>query len=246
MTWLEKCKHWKKIWNTNQNINATDSIDLYDFVLTLNQWIRELDTIVVDAGSTGYVTGQALKLKSTNRYICSGGQLDMGFGLPAAIGACLGKNSINYNERTILIVGDGGFQSNIQELAVIKYLNLPIKIFVWNNNGYLSIRNTQQKFFKGNLLGCDRQHGLWIPPLKEIAKAYHIPYTKLKKLDQRNHYGKLLFPYILEAPNPSITEIICSEKQEIIPTATMKDSQSMPLSQMAPFLSQEEYEKEHY
>lgn len=237
MNWLETCQHWKKRWPIENNINAKDNIDLYYFISVLNKYIEPYDSIVVDAGSTGYITGQGLKLKSTNRYICSGGQLDMGFGLPASIGTSLA----NTKGRTILIVGDGGFQTNIQELAVVRYLNLPIKIFVLNNNGYLSIRNTQQKFYKGNLLGCDEQHGLWLPALSSIAQTYHINFGWL--LD---NFSEETIYYILNTKDAYLIDVVCSEQQDIIPTAAMKDGKSMPLSQMAPFLSEEEYEKEHY
>ena len=231
MNWLEKCQHWKEIWNIRQSINAPDNVDLYNFIDKLNEVIDPDDTVVIDSGSAAFVTGQVLK---TNRYVSSGRQLDMGFGLSAAIGVCLGKSS----GRTILIAGDGGFHTNIQELATLCYLQLPIKIFVINNNGYLTIRNTQQKFLKGNLIGCDKEHGVWLPDWSDIAKTYKIAYKHIKHTDALKG--------CIEHPSAILCEIFGSEKQEIMPTAAMKNGQSMPLSQMSPFLSDEEYEKEHY
>ena len=92
----------------------------------------------------------------------------MGFGLPYSIGACVA----NDNRRCILINGDGAFQLNIQELETLHRLNLPVKMFIWNNSGYASIRNMQNGNFKGRHVACGEDSGYTVPNISNIAKAY--------------------------------------------------------------------------
>ena len=92
----------------------------------------------------------------------------MGYGLPASIGVCLGSGK----KKTICIEGDGGLQLNIQELATIAHLQLPIKLFVLNNQGYASIRASQTSYFGGPNIGCDSNTGVSIPDYRKVARAY--------------------------------------------------------------------------
>ena len=101
--------------------------------------------VVSDAGSAYYVTSQSLRISNEQRYVTSGAQADMGFTLPACIGVA---NASASKIDVVGITGDGSFQTNIQELQTIKHHNYPIKIFVLNNEGYLSIRTTQIKKWK--------------------------------------------------------------------------------------------------
>ena len=102
----------------------------------------------------------------------------MGYGIPASIGACLA----NKKKPMVLIEGDGSLHQNIQELAVIKKFNLPITIFVFNNKGYASIRNTQKNYFKGRYLGTGPESNLIFPDLKNISSAYGIKYLEINCL----------------------------------------------------------------
>jgi acetolactate synthase-1/2/3 large subunit len=99
----------------------------------------------------------------------------MGFGIPAAIGGCVASG----NKRTICIDGDGGFVMNVQELEVVHRLNLPIKFFVLNNGGYVSIQNTQKTFFNGNFVASSVSSGLTLPCVSSIAKAFGIPSVRI-------------------------------------------------------------------
>jgi acetolactate synthase-1/2/3 large subunit len=131
---------------------------------------------------------------------------------------------------------------NIQELQTIKHHNLPVKIFVWNNNGYLSIRATQRKFFEGRYIGTDSASGVSFPPLRKIASAYGLQYRFLKS--GRNLAKKLAA--ILSQDGPLVCEVACFPDQEIIPTvASTKNPDgtivSRPLEDMYPFLPREEF-----
>lgn len=238
--WNEKCKHWKDKWNINNEPHKTEDgkINLYHFINHLNEISLDSTHFVSDTGSAMYVPGQGIKIKKNKRFITSGGQADMGFALPAAIGVALMGNP------TLVITGDGSFQSNIQELATVRYLNLPIKIFVLNNNGYLSIRTTQNKLFKGRVMGTGPGNGIFFPKLEDIAKAYKINYALMDKIDEKQSRW-------LETPEPMIIEVICPENQLIIPTIGAKLNsngriEASPLYDMFPHLTPEDIEKEMY
>src|SRR5208337_4867887 len=105
------------------------------------------------------------RVRAGQRIFNTEGLGPMGFGIPAAIGGCLA----GARRRTVSIDGDGGFVMNIQELEVVRRLNLPIKFFVLNNNGYGSIRQTQNAYFKGRLVASDPSSGLTLPDFVRVA-----------------------------------------------------------------------------
>jgi len=123
------------------------------------------------------VIQKTIKIKKGQRFLTSRGMASMGWDLPSSIGASVAGGK----KRTICVTGDGSIQMNLQELETIKANNLPIKIFVFDNGGYLTIKNTQKKYFEGNLIGCDKSSSLNLPDLGKIALAYGIPSIKITK-----------------------------------------------------------------
>ena len=211
---------------------------MYEFIKALSELSREDSIVISDAGSSYYVTAQSFTLKDIKqRHITSGAQADMGFTLPAAIGA-----SVASNKTVIGITGDGSFQLNIQELQTVKHLNLPIKLFVWNNNGYLSIRTTQDKFFEGRRIGTDPTSGVSFPDTKKIANAYELPYVKINNATElRSKLNE-----VISFDGPIICEVMCPEDQEIIPAVSAvknKDGTmtSKPIEDMYPYLDRNEF-----
>ena len=239
--WLDICSRWKRKWPVClDSYEKDEKINKYTFIDYLCKYLKEDMAIVSDAGSSYYVTSQALKIKGNQRYITSGAQADMGFTIPAAIGTCFAKNG-----EVVGITGDGSFQMNIQELQTIVHYKLPLKLFVWNNNGYLSIRATQKKFFEGREIGTDKNSGISFPEIKNIAKAYGIKYFLAREVSELDTVLKDVMDYT----GPVICEIICPENQEIVPAVSSlkKDNGTMvskPLEDMYPFLSREEFFKE--
>ena len=139
----------------------------------------------------------------------------MGFTIPGAIGACIahGKHPV------IGITGDGSFQFNIQELQTIVHHDLPVKLVVWNNNGYLSIRASQDKFFEKRYIGTDKESGISFPDTEKIANAYRIAYMKIHSTQEVESGIEKMLAF----EGPMICEVICLENQEIIPaTSTFK------------------------
>jgi acetolactate synthase-1/2/3 large subunit len=165
----------------------------------------------------------------------------MGFSLPAAIGAAVASNRKNI----IAITGDGSFQMNIQELQTIASSKLPIKIFILNNGGYLSIRNTMDKFFESRYYGTDEASGLSFPEIEKIAYAYGIPYHRLRTEEDLD--GKLA--EVLNTDGCALVEVICPFKQDMAPSSSAKIDKdgklvSQPLENMFPFLDDKEFKKE--
>lgn len=238
--WNKKCNSWKNKWPTcdPNYLNSKGLINKYAFVKKMQAFLKSNSIVVADAGSSYYVTSQSFNPIKKQRYITSGAQADMGFTLPAAIGASLA----NKKSMVVAITGDGSFQMNIQELQTIVYYQLPIKLVVLNNNGYLSIRTTQNKFFSGRNIGTDEKTGVSFPDVKKIAKAYGLPYFSAKKIQLLNRSIEKTFT----KNGPVILEIFCPPMQEIIPTvSSLKLSNGMmvskPLEDMYPFLSREEF-----
>ena len=241
--WINKTSSWKNKWPVFQKeyYNTENGINMYLIINEISKRINKNHTVVSDAGSAYYVTSQSLLINDNAKYITSGAQADMGFTIPASIGVSLA----NKNGIVIGITGDGSFQMNIQELQTIVNYNLPIKLFVLNNGGYLSIRNTMDRFFDGRYFGTDESSGLKFPSVEKIANAYGIEYNLLKTIKDINSD----LSSIMESSNATIIEVICPFKQELKPSSSTKvldDGQlfSPPLEEMYPFLDEEEMNKE--
>ena len=162
----------------------------------------------------------------------------MGFGVPAALGACLAGNC----RRTITVDGDGGFQMNIQELATVARLSLPIKYFVLNNQGYGSIRSMQRNHFNGHLVACDSSSGLGLPDTLRIAEAYGIPTHRITgQGGLRDQVCK-----VLDSDGPMVCEVMIDPDQTVAPrvSSIVRPDGSMssrPLEDLWPFLDREEF-----
>lgn len=241
--WVDKCISWRNKWPVfdEKYLDTTNGINVYYFLHELSKNNKKDAITISDAGSAYYATSQALQIREQQRYITSGAQADMGFTLPASIGAAIASE----NKNIVGITGDGSFQMNIQELQTIVNFNLPIKTFVLNNGGYLSIRNTMDKFFESRYYGTDPNSGLTFPEVEKIAIAYGIPYYKLQNNEDLNKKLK----EILDLEGYALIEVMCQHKQEIIPSSSAKQNEegkivSQPLENMYPFLSNHEFEKE--
>ena len=236
--WIEKCNHWKNIWPVMQDEykanNKDYKLNIYAILDAINTYSRPEDILMGDAGSISYTGPVALNAKKGQRFIFSPAQADMGWALPAAVGVSMASN-----QPVISIIGDGSFMSNIQELAVVKQHNLNIKFVILNNNGYLSIKNTQTKYFQGRVHGTSTETGLWFPSFKGIADTFGMKYY-----DMRLASDFLKFSEILETPGPAIINCVCFDDQEILPSQALKNGKQAGLHDMTPFLSDEELAKE--
>ena len=238
--WAQMCLNWRNDWPVYlpEHMDDSDGISFYGFMRVLSECMSDDDVVVSDAGSAYYVSSQAVHIDKDQRYITSGAQADMGFTLPAAIGVSVaggGKNVIG-------IVGDGSFQLNIQEIQTMVHNNIPVKMFVWNNNGYLSIRTTQRKFFDDGFIGTDVKSGISFPELSGISNAYGVKYVKVSEIDKL----KESIDDVMLHDGPVICEVMCKEWDAVLPTIGSKklpDGKmfSRPLEDMYPFLPREEF-----
>ena len=192
------------------------------------------------SGSSGTcidVSMQVFRVKKGQRVFTTKGLASMGFGVPATIGACLAGGG----RRTVCVNGDGGFQMNIQELETIRRLNLPIKIFVLNNQGYAQIHATQKNIFSGQYVACDRGSHLTMSPVSDVAAAYGLKTFKI----QNNQELPQIVKETLTYDGPVICEVIVPIELSAFPKQVSykrPDGQmeSLPLEYMNPMLPEEE------
>jgi acetolactate synthase-1/2/3 large subunit len=231
--WLAVCSHWKQKWSQREYLPDDNGLDVYAVLDAISEYSPDDAVIMADAGTAFYTVPQAYKFKGTQRLVMSQSQGDMGWALPASIGvAKAGAKNV------ICIVGDGSFMSNLQELATIREHGLPIKIVVLNNSGYLSIKNTQSKFYEGRVHGTSPETGVWFPHMFEIAKTFKIQFDHVAKTEDLSTFG------ILDIDIPIIIECVCTQDQQVLPSQSFKDGKQAPLHDMIPFLSDEELQKE--
>jgi acetolactate synthase-1/2/3 large subunit len=212
---------------------STPEINMYEFVDVLSANLEGNETIITDAGLCFYIMGQAFKLKKGQRYIVSGGLGSMGYALPASIGASLATDY-----PVIAVTGDGSMQMNVQELATLSLLGTKTKIFIINNGGYASLRNTQRSFFGPDFIGTSETSGLSMPNWKLISSAYGIDYRAISKASDLNSS----LNEIMENSKTQIIEIFCQHNQVVMPfVGNYRDEagslRSDPLYEMKPKLS---------
>jgi acetolactate synthase-1/2/3 large subunit len=233
--WVEKCTHWKKKWSQREYLPDDNGLDIYAVLDAISKYSADDAVIMCDAGTAFYTVPQAYKFKGTQRLIMSQSQGDMGWALPAAIGVAKAGA-----KQVICIVGDGSFMSNLQELAVIREHKLPIKIVVLNNSGYLSIKNTQSKFYEGRVHGTSPDTGVWFPHMINVAATFDIAYVRIDNMENLSIHFKLS----LSPLEPALFNCICTQDQQVLPSQAFKDGKQAPLHDMIPFLSDEELQQE--
>ena len=239
-SWLECCRNWKRKYPVIQErqIKQVGKVNVYAFIKTLSSKLPEGQITVVGNGSACVAGGQVYVIKKDQRFIMNSGVASMGYDLPAAIGACVssGKREI------INVTGDGSLQMNIQELETISYHRLPIKIFVVNNNGYHSIRQTQSAYFEDPKVGIGVDSGdLGFPKLEKLIPAYELPYYRIddnQKMPQE-------LDRILAQKAPFVCEVFVDTEQNFEPKVAAKKLPdgtmvSATLENMSPFLPEEE------
>lgn len=238
--WIKKCKELKNKYPLVQPeyLELKKFVNSYVLVEALSNELSASDLIVPgSSGSCSEISCQAFKIKKGQIFLNNQGLGSMGFGLPASIGACIASGQ----KRTICINGDGGFVMNIQELETVKRLNLPIKYFILNNDGYGSIRNMQNNHFNGFYVGSGRTSGVTLPDFEKIAKSYGINY---KKIDSQQNINEKVSD-VLNTDGPVLCEVLIDPAMQTQPRVSSKkldngSMMSMPIENMWPFLDEDE------
>jgi len=238
--WLIYCNTVKSKYPvvTNEHRTIENYVSSYYFAEVLSEVANEKAILTTGNGCAYTSTFQAIKIKKNQRLFANVGCAAMGYDLPAAIGACIG----NKRNDVICITGDGSIQMNLQEFQTIVHNQLPIKIFMFNNAGYLSIKITQENFFKGFYVGSEAASGVSIPDMLKIAEAYGV---KTEKID-KNHELKDKITQVLSTEGPILCEVMLDPHEKLFPKAfseTQPDGRiiSRPLEDLYPFLDREEF-----
>jgi len=215
--------------------NPEKPLNSYYFIHTLQKNLTKDDVIVCGDATACIVTFQTSQIKKGQRLFSNSGCASMGFDLPAAIGASFAAP----DKRIICLAGDGSIQMNIQELQTVVHHNLPIKIFVLNNDGYLSIKSTQKSFF-GLSVGSSPESGVSFPDMVKIGNAYGL---KTFRIEGTNFEQKM--NEILLLPGPVLCDVVLDVEQLFEPKLSSKKMDdgkmvSAPLEDMFPFLDKKE------
>lgn len=245
MDWRQTCRMWKKKYPVIQPGHMAhgdhEPANVYALVKELSSRLKENQITVVGNGSACVVGGHGYIIKKGQRFITNSAIASMGYDLPAAIGACMADHS----QDIILLTGDGSIQMNLQELQTIIHHKMPIKLFLINNGGYHSIRQTQKNFFGEPLVGIGvDSHDLSFPDMEKLAGAYGYPYVKACHNSQ---LGEAI-EKTLAMEGPVICEIFVSMDQNFEPKSAARrladgTMVSPPLEDLSPFLPDEEMDQ---
>ncbi len=234
--WLKFSLNLKQKYSQIEQIQKDNVIEPYHFTRVLSECLKENDTLVMANGSACVCTFQNARIKNNQRYIGNSGNASMGYGLCAAIGASYQSN------RVICLEGDGSVMMNIQELQTIVYNKLPLKIFVINNSGYSSIRQTQRNFFNGHMTGSGIESGVSVPDFVQVAKAFGLnTYRISNPKSMKEEIEK-----VLNTDGAILCEVMVEKEYGFAPklSARKLDDGTMispTLEDMFPFLPREEY-----
>lgn len=241
--WLAWCRQRMAdypVVTPQQRESRNGRINPYHFVERLFDLLAEDDVVACANAAACIVPAQVARLKRGQRLFTNSGSASMGYDLPAAIGAWFGAVRVRGNQhRVICLAGDGSLQMNIQELQTVAHHRLPIKIFVLNNRGYLSIRSSQGNFFK-RMVGEGPDNGVSFPDYVKVAAAYGIPSSRMEAKDFAQHAEE-----ILGAPGPHLCEVMLDETQGFEPRMSSRQLEdgtivSPSLEDMYPFLDRDE------
>ena len=236
--WRDKCAKYKA-YNGIMERRPENGVDPYVFVDRLSEMLADEDVVVVDGGGTcNQIAFQTMRTRETQRLIITGALCAMGSGLPDSVGAAFARTE----SRVVCYCGDGSFQLNVQELQTLRHHNLRVKVFVFCNDGYLSIRQTQDAFFDSRYTGSTAMGGLSVPDVRKIAEAYGV---KTFSIDTYADLQRVI-PMALSSEGPAVCALRIPPDSPVEPTvgfvrAADGTGSPRPLEDMAPFLDRQEF-----
>ncbi len=237
--WMKQCNLYREKypWIGPEHADKEGFINSYRFMERLGAHLKKDQVVVTDMGTALLSGHQALKLREGQRLMTSTGLGEMGFGLPAAVGASFARN----HGEVMCLNCDGGMMMNLQELQTIVHHRLPIKIVVFNNDGYLMIKHTQKALFQGRYSGTDQKSGVSCPDFTKLAHAFGFPAFQIRTWDDFDR----VMPEFQKAEGPVICEVFMHPEQFFYPKlglAPQKDGSilSPPLEDLTPFISRKD------
>ena len=232
-SWKNICTQWKIKYPNVKSIYYKQKkyVNPYCFIDKLSKKLNKKDIIITDDGGHLTWTIQAFKVKKGQRVFSAFGNSPMGYAFPAAIGASIA----NKKKRIICIDGDGSIQINIQELQTMVVNNLPVKLFIINNNGYGIIKQFQELYLNKRYEASISSKGVTNPSFNKISNAYGINYTEIKN---NKEIDKVL-KKVLNSKKPEFVNVIIDPNQKIIPKLQF----GKPIEDLSPLLSRSEFKK---
>lgn len=202
-SWISKCDELNQSPKVlNRHRDKKDFVSNYFLIEKLSELLPSDHHVITSDGSANVVTMQVLNLKGNQRLITNTGCAPMGYGLPAAIGAAI-------HHKIICLEGDGSLHLNVHELQTMKHYNLPIKLILINNDGYLSIKTTQKAFFNGKFVASEKNSGVSFPKFEKIVSAYELPYCSIKN----NSETESVLLEFLKQTGPCVCEVFTDPEE---------------------------------
>ncbi len=239
--WLAQCDLYKQQypWLGPEHDDAGGFINSYHFLWKLSDHLKADQIVVTDMGTALLSGHQIMRFRAGQRMMTSTGLGEMGFGLPAAVGASFARN----RGEVMCLNCDGGMMMNLQELQTIVHHQLPIKIFIFNNDGYLMIKHTQKALFEGHYSGTDERSGVSCPDFSALAGAFGIQSFQIRSWED----FETVIPQVQAHQGPVICEVFMHPEQLFVPKlslAIQPDGSliSPPLEDLSPFLPREQIE----
>ena len=240
-SWISWCRERRAKYPVVQDKHRlpTGPVNPYGFVESLFQKLAEEDVVVCGNGTACVATFQAAIVKRGQRLFHNSGSAPMGFDLPAVLGAWYAGDT--NRERIVCITGDGSLQMNLQELQTLLTHRIPVKLFVLNNDGYHSIRQTQNAYFSDSMVGFEPSNGVEMPNLRKIAQAYGFRYVGIESYSECASQ----IPVALAGSDAVFCEVFIDKTQNFEPKLASKRLEdgrmvSSPLEDMYPFLDSKE------
>ena len=239
--WLEYCRNLNEKYNFEHTpeyqSKPGERVNAYDFMHTLGKALQENDIMAVANGSACVCTHQVGIVKKGQRQFWNAGDASMGYALPASIGACMDADG----RRVVCLEGDGSIMMNLQELETIGFNRYPIKVFVINNAGYSSIRQTQRNFFQGHMTGSGADSGVGMPDFEKLSEGFGLPFIRIENADEMPEK----IEQVLSMEGPVLCEVMVEKEYAFTPKLSSRKLPdgtmiSPSLEDMFPFLSEEE------
>ncbi|MEO6035630.1 MAG: thiamine pyrophosphate-binding protein [Verrucomicrobiota bacterium] len=234
--WLDQCKFYRKQfpWIGEEHKDQGGFINSYPFMDRLHPHLKDNQIIVTDMGTALLSGHQILRTKRGQRLMTSTGLGEMGYGLPGAIGASFARN----HAEVLCLNCDGGMMMNLQELQTLVHHQLPIKLIIFNNDGYLMIKHTQNALMNGRFAGTDKKSGISCPDFSKLATAFGLPSWQIRTWDDFDQ----VLPKLQQHDGPAICEVFMHPEQLFVPKlslALQKDGTvvSPPLEDLSPLLA---------
>ena len=239
--WVKHCNELKTKYPLVEEAHKDNGyLNSYKFITKMSDYLKDDHIVVTDMGTALLSGHQNIKLKPNQTMFTSQGLGEMGYGLPAALGAALACP----NKPVLCMNCDGGMMMNIQELHTIIENDLPIKIIIFNNDGYLMIKHTQKMLFKGDYVSVNKKTGIGLPKYNRVMPAFGYKYYDLKSWDNFDQ----VMSYFINESGPACLEVFMDPEQDFIPKVkgVLKEDLTIlapPIEEMSPLLSLDEVEQ---